>query len=52
MTGFEELQGSEEGQLGRAGFFPLFFNRRVSFRINALLCATSFTESSVDVGDR
>jgi len=52
MAGFQELEGFEQGQLGGAAFFPFFRNRRVSFRVNASLCAASFAESAVDLGDR
>ena len=52
MAGFQELKGFEQGQLGRAAFFPFFRNRRVSFRVSASLRAASFAESVMDLGDR
>jgi|GEM_PF-4571953 len=52
VAGLEELEGFQQGQLGRAAFFPFFCSRRVSFRVNASLRTASFTESAVDLGDR
>ena len=52
VAGFEELQRFQQCQLGRAALFPLFRNRRLSFRVNASLRPASFAQSAVDLGDR
>ena len=52
VAGFEKLKRFQQAQLGRAAAFPFFFNRRVSFRVNASLRTASFAESVIDLGDR
>jgi hypothetical protein len=44
MTGFEELKGFQQRQVGTAFLFPLCLSRCVSFRVNASLRAASFAE--------
>ena len=52
VTGFKEVYRFLEGERGLALCFPLRFARRSSFRVNAMLCSTSFARSSIDADDR
>ena len=52
MTAEKEIESFEKGQRLVARFFPLPLNLRVSFRIMAVLSASSFARSAVEADDR
>ena len=51
MIGAETVEGFCERQRFEAEFFPVRCARCSSFRVNSMLCATSFARSSIDADD-
>jgi hypothetical protein len=51
MIGAETVQSFAQRQRFEAEVFLVCCARRSSFRVNSMLCATSFTRSSVDADD-
>ena len=52
MEGAELLDTFCERQCLGSERFPVFCARASSFRVNSMLCSTSFARSSVDADDR
>src|SRR5439155_19734775 len=52
MERFEKIDQFEQGNGYWPLAFPVCFARSSSFRINSMLCSTSFARSSVDADDR
>ena len=48
----QAVQGFGESQDLRAESFPFLRARASSFRVNSMLCSTSFARSSIDADDR
>lgn len=51
MIDAEVVEGFAEGQALAAELFPVRCARRLSFRVKAMLCATSFARSTIDADD-